>query len=397
MPRGKKELAEQIIPKLREVEVEVGRGKTVLEAVKKIGVTEQTYYRWKKKFGGLRIDQAKRLKDLEKENARLKRLLADAELDKAILREAAFGKLLSPAKRRRAVEHVRDALGRDRLSERRACLVLGQHRNTQRRQRHVTDDEPRLVTRIVWLACEYGRYGYRRITALLHWEGWRVNHKRVERIWQDEGLKVPKKQPKRRRLWFNDGSCIRLRPTHRDHVWSYDFVADRTSDGRPIRMLTIVDEFTRECLAIDVAKRLTSEDVLERLSDLFVHRGVPEHIRSDNGSEFTAKSVREWLGRVGVKTLFIKPGSPWENGYVESFNGKLRDELLAREAFDTLLEAKVLIERWRQHYNTIRPHSALGYLGYRPPAPEARQPCAVASATPRQPHRAGLLEGKTLT
>jgi hypothetical protein len=161
-------------------------------------------------------------------------------------------------------------------------------------------------------------------------------------------------------------------------VWSYDFVADRTSEGRPIRMLTIVDEFTRECLAIDVAKRLTSEDVLERLSDLFVHRGVPEHIRSDNGSEFTAKCVREWLGRVGVKTLFIEPGSPWENGYVESFNGKLRDELLEREAFDTLLEAKVLIERWRQHYNTIRPHSA---LGYRPPAPEARQPCAVASAT----------------
>jgi transposase InsO family protein len=146
-----------------------------------------------------------------------------------------------------------------------------------------------------------------------------VNHKRVERIWREEGLKVPKKQPTRRRLWLNDGSCIRLRPTHRDHVWSYDFVADRTSDGRPIRMLTVVDEFTRECLAIDVAKRLTSEDILERLSDLFVRRGVPEHIRSDNGSEFTAKCVREWLGRVGVKTLFIEPGSPWENGYVESF------------------------------------------------------------------------------
>ena len=175
------------------------------------------------------------------------------------------------------------------------------------------------MKQIVWLACEYGRYGYRRITALLHWEGWRLNHKRVERIWRDEGLKVPKKQPQRRRLWFNDGSCIRLRPTRRDHVWSYCLVADRTSDGRPIRMLTIVDKFTRECLAIDVAKRLTSEDVLERLSDLFVHRGVPEHIRSDNGSEFTAKCVREWLGRVGVKTLFIEPGSPWENGYVESF------------------------------------------------------------------------------
>ena len=184
---------------------------------------------------------------------------------------------------------MRSVFGRDRVSERRACRVIRQSRSTQRRVRRVPADEPRLVKRIEWLACEYGRYGYRRITVLLHWEGWRVNHKRVERIWREEGLKVPQKQPKRRRLWLNDGSCIRLRPTHRNHVWSYDFVMDRTSDGRPIRMLTIVDEFTRECLAIDVAKKLTSEDVLERLSDLFVRRGVPEHIRSDNGSEFTAK------------------------------------------------------------------------------------------------------------
>ncbi len=199
-----------------------------------------------------------------------------------------------------------------------------------------------------------------------------MNHKRVERIWKEEGLKVPKKQPKRMRLWLNDGSCIRLRSMHRDHVWSYDFVMDRTSEGRAFGMLTIVDEYSRECLAIDVAQKLTSEDVLERLSDLFVRRGVPEHIRSDNGSEFTAKRVREWLGRVGVKTLYIEPGSPWEYGYVEFFNGKLRDELLEREVFDTLLEAKVLIERWRRHYNTVRPHSA---LGYRPPAPEDWQPC----------------------
>jgi transposase InsO family protein len=246
------------------------------------------------------------------------------------------------------------------------------------------------VQRIVWLACEYGRYGYRRITALLHWEGWRVNHKRVERIWRQEGLKVPAKQPKRRRLWLGDGSCIRLRPTHRNHVWSYDFVMDRTSEGRAFRMLTIVDEFTRECLAIDVARKLTSEDVLERLSDLFVRRGVPDHIRSDNGSEFTAKRVREWLERVGVKTVYIEPGSPWENGYVESFNGKLRDELLDREVFDTLLEAKVLIGRWRKAYNTVRPHSS---LGYRPPAPESRRPCPLGSATPHQADRGDPLAG----
>jgi transposase InsO family protein len=165
---------------------------------------------------------------------------------------------------------------------------------------------------------------------------------------------------------------------------------DRTADGRSFRMLTIVDEFTRECLAIDVARKLTSEDVLERLSDLFVCRGVPDNIRSDNGSEFTAKRVREWLERVGVKTLYIEPGSPRENGYVESFNGKLRDELLAREVFDTLLEAKVLIERWRKAYNTVRPHSS---LGYRPPAPESRRPCPLASATPQQADRGDPLAG----
>jgi putative transposase len=198
-----------------------------------------------------------------------------------------------------------------------------------------------------------------------------VNHKRVERLWREEGLKVPKRQPRRRRLWMNDGSCIRLRAEHADHVWSYDFVQTRTHDGKPVRMLTLIDEYTRECLAIDVGRRLNSEDVLERLTDLFVRRGVPDHIRSDNGSEFTATAVRKWLSRVGVKTLFITPGSPWENGYIESFNGKLRDELLNREIFDTLLEAKVLIERWRVEYNTRRPHSS---LGYRPPAPETVAP-----------------------
>ena len=280
------------------------------------------------------------------------------------------------------------------MSERRACQILNQSRSTQRRIKHVPSDEPRLLRRIVELASDYGRYGYRRVTALLHHEGWTVNHKRVERLWRQEGLKVPQKQPKRQRLWLADGSCLRLRPTHQDHVWSYDFVADRTSDGRAIRMLTLIDEHSRECLAIDVARSLKSEDVLERLSDLFVRRGVPTYIRSDNGSEFTATKVREWLARVGVKTLFIEPGSPWENGYVESFNGKLRDELLAREQFDTLLEAKVLIERWRRHYNTARPHSS---LGYRSPAPEAIQPASFASATPQRTKQAGVGASPTLT
>jgi putative transposase len=188
-----------------------------------------------------------------------------------------------------------------------------------------------------------------------------VNHKRIERLWRQEGLRVPQKQPKRRRLWFNDGSCVRLRPAHRNHVWSYDFVQARTHDGRVFRMLTIVDEFTRECLAIDVARKLTSEDVLERLSDLFIRRGVPDFVRSDNGPEFTAKRVKDWLERVEVKTLFIEPGSPWENGYCESFNGKLRDELLSGEIFYNLKEVKAAFGQWRSHYNAVRTHSSLGY------------------------------------
>ncbi len=225
-----------------------------------------------------------------------------------------------------------------------------------------------MVEKIVTLASQYGRYGYRRIAALLRNEGWRVNHKRVERIWRQEGLKVPQKQPKRRRLWLTDGSCIRLRPERKNHVWSYDMAVTRTSDGRPVRMLVIIDEYTRECLSIYAARRIRHQDVLDQLYELFLRRGTPEHIRSDNAPEFTAKAVRRWLANLGVSTLYIEPGSPWENGYVESFIGKLRDELLNGEIFDTMLEASVLTERWRREYNRHRPHSS---LGYRPPAPEA--------------------------
>ena len=247
--------------------------------------------------------------------------------------------------------------------------MLDQARSTQRHILKIPDDEERLTDRIVTLACRYGRYGYRRITALLRAEGWRVNHKRVERVWGQEGLKVPRRQPKRGRLWLNDGSCIRLRPKKKDHVWSYDFALARTTDGRPLRILAILDEYTRECLSLSVARQIDSQGVLDRLYNLFMHRGTPEHIRSDNGPEFTAKAVREWLGRLDVGTLFIEPGSPWENGYVESFFGKMRDELLNGEIFDTLLEARAVIEDWRREYNQHRPHSS---LGYKPPAPETR-------------------------
>ena len=257
------------------------------------------------------------------------------------------------------------------MSERRVCRVLDQARSTQRHEPRVKDDEEMLRKDITMFAMQYGRYGYRRIAICLRDNGWRVNHKRVERIWIQEGLKVPQKQPKRKRLWFNDGSCIRLRPLYKNHVWSYDFVSGRTSQGRPLRYLNILDEYSRESLKIHVDRRITAHDVIEQLAELFVARGLPDFIRSDNGPEFTAKRVRTWLAKLGVKTLFIEPGSPWENGYIESFNGKLRDELLNGEIFDTLLEARVITEQWRKYYNTKRPHSS---LGYRPPAPEAILP-----------------------
>jgi len=278
--------------------------------------------------------------------------------------------MTSPARRREAVEQVRKVLD---VSERRVCRAIGQVRSTQRYVCVERDDEEILTNAVVALACQYGRYGYRRVTGLLRNAGWQVNHKRVERIWRREGLKVPQRQRKRGRLWLNDGSCLRLRPEYPLHVWSYDFVMDRTHDGKAFRILNVIDEFTRECLAIRVARSLTSEDVQECLTELFCSRGVPVHLRSDNGSEFTNHKIRTWLSELGAKTLFIEPGSPWENGYIESFNGKMRDELLNREIFYTLEEARIILQQWRKVYNQIRPHSA---LGYRPPAPE------VVLATP---------------
>lgn len=271
------------------------------------------------------------------------------------------------------------------MSQRRACRAAGQVRSTQWRRPQRRDDEDALTTAIVDLASRYGRYGYRRVTALLRSEGWQANHKRVERIWRREGLKVPSRQPRRGRLWLNDGSCVRLRPQYRHHVWAYDFVQDRTHDGRKLRLLTVIDEYSRECLAIRAARRFHAQDVLEAMADLFEQHGPPAHIRSDNGPEFVATALREWLARLRVRTLFIEPGSPWENGYNESFNGKLRDELLNGEIFYSLGEAQIVIEQWRRHYNTIRPHSA---LGYRPPAPQAVLQADPACATRRlQPDR----------
>jgi transposase InsO family protein len=243
-------------------------------------------------------------------------------------------------------------------------------------------DEDALTRAIIALASEYGRYGYRRITALLQGAGWQVGKDRVQQIWRRQGLKVPQKQKPRRRLWLGDGSCIRLRPERRNHVWSYDFVSAMTWDGRTLRLLVLWDEYTRECLAIRVARRLGRYEVMETLAEVMLWHGIPEFIRSDNGPEFVAQEVRAWLAKLGARTLYIEPGSPWENGYCESFNGKLRDECLNGEIFYSLREAQIVIEKWRVEYNTRRPHSA---LGYRPPAPAAFAPQMVALRSPTAP------------
>ena len=274
--------------------------------------------------------------------------------------------------------------------------MLGQHRSTQRRVPTGPDDEERLTADLVELARRHGRLGYRKIAEMLRsTAGWIVNDKRVERIWRREGLKVPAKQSKQGRIWSADGSCIRLRAERPNHVWSYDFVADRTHEGRKYRMLNLIDEFTHECLAIRVDRKLKSTDVIDLLSDQFILRGVPEHIRSDNGPEFVAKAVQDWVRAVGTKTAYIERGSPWENGFIESFNARLRDELLDGEIFYSLAEARIVIESWRRHYNTVRPH---GSLGYKPPAPEVFIPAFAARAAlqPRPATPPALAERPTM-
>jgi transposase InsO family protein len=265
---------------------------------------------------------------------------------------------VSPARRRQAVERVVKALG---VSERRACRALGQPRSTQRYSGTGPERDEALLLRIRDLAREHPRYGYRRITALLRREGWSVNRKRVHRLWRREGLKVPQVQRKRRRLGHGENGCTRRRAERPNHVWSYDFILDQTADGRPLKILPIVDEYTRECLTIEVERGMTAEDVVSTLEYLFEVRGVPGHIRSDNGPEFIACAVKGWLARRGAGPLYIEPGSPWENAYSETFNSRLRDEVLDREVFETLTEAKVLLEDHRLDYNHRRPHSSLGY------------------------------------
>lgn len=261
------------------------------------------------------------------------------------------------------------------VSERRACQVLGQPRSSQRYRVKEDQEEKQLVQRLHELVVLHPRYGYRRMTALLKQEGWQVNRKRVYRLWREEGFKVPQRQRKRRHLGTSENGCLRRRAEHKDHVWTWDFIFDRTANGRSIKWLSIVDEYTRECLALEVERGITAVQVVDVLADLFVVRGAPANIRSDNGPEFMAKVIRNWLDKAEVETLYIEPGAPWENGFVESFHSRLRDELLNREEFQTLSEAKQLSAWWRNEYNHRRPHSA---LGYQPPAAFAAAGCVPA-------------------
>ncbi len=266
--------------------------------------------------------------------------------------------MVTPAQRRQAVRQLQETFG---VSQRRACHLLGQPRSTQRQTPKTSQEEERLVRRMLELVRRHPRFGYRRMGALLRREGWRVNRKRVYRLWRQQGLKVPRKQRKKRRLGHSGNSCVRRPAEYKDHVWSWDFLHDRTRDGRPLKWFTLVDEYTRECLALEVDRRMTAQAVRTLLAAVVQARGAPAHIRSDNGSEFLAKVIRSWMTRAGLETLYIAPGAPWENGYAESFNSKVRDELLNVEEFGSVLEAKVLAKEWRQEYNHVRPHSSLGY------------------------------------
>jgi len=256
------------------------------------------------------------------------------------------------------VWHVQRTLN---VSERRACQVLGQARSTQR-YRHTRPDQDRLlVRRMDELRRKRPRYGYRMIWKMLGREGWRVNLKRVHRLWKEAGWQIRRKAKKRRRLGSRENGSSLQRAERRNHVWSYDFVFDRTEDGRQLKFMPVLDEYTRESLALEVERHITGEDVADTLAYLFEVHGEPEFIRSDNGPEFVSVAVQNWLKASGVQTLFIEPGSPWENAYTESFNSRLRDELLNQELFTSLTEAQVLAEQHRVYHNLDRPHSSLGY------------------------------------
>jgi putative transposase len=290
---------------------------------------------------------------------------------------------VSPARKREAVTKLCRELG---MSERRACRILSQPRASQRRTPQPRNDEPALIKRMLELVRQRPRFGYRRIAALLREEGWRASSTRIYRLWRKEGLRVPKNKRKRRSLGTSANSCDRRRAQHKDDVWTWDFIFDRTTAGSPLKWLSIVDEYTRECLTLKVDRSITSEDVIDTLAELFAMRGVPKHIRSDNGPEFIAHAIRDWLTQVEVETMYIAPGSPWENGFAESFHSRLRDEFLALEVFESLVAARKLTQAWKDDYNHHRPHSSLGYVT---PVEFAARCAASVRATPSLQQHSG--------
>ena len=284
---------------------------------------------------------------------------------------------MSPARRREAVVHLEET---HTVSERRACTVTGQHRSTQRYAPKVASEEGVLLQEMNRLVRGNPRSGCRMITAYLRADGWRVNYKRVHRLWKREGFKVPRKASKKRAVGVSSNACDKRVAIAKDDVWTWDFIHDRLTDGRALKSLVIVDEYTRECLALDMRRSYTGPAVVDMLSQLMGERGIPRHIRSDNGSEFIAKEVQKWLATFEVDALYIEPGAPWQNGYIESFNSRVRDEFLEMNYFTTLNEARQLAQIWKEHYNTKRPHSSLNYM---PPKTFAERCCVPGSTSLR--------------
>ncbi|MDK9348310.1 IS3-like element ISAar43 family transposase [Propionibacterium freudenreichii] len=369
----KRHTPEQVVRKLGQADRMLADGSDIAAVCRELGVSEQTYYRWRNQYGGLKADDAKRLKELEKQNATLKRLLAEAELEKAALRELAGGKLLGPGRRRAAVDHLKRKL---RVSERMACRLAGLSRSAYRRPlQGETTADPDLALRD-WLrayAKKHPRWGYRRAYHDARGEGWVVNHKKIQRLWREEGLRVPQR---RRRKRVGSSTVDAPAAVAPNLVWAVDFQFDADEQGRPIKICSIVDEHTRECIGGLVERSITADRLTAHLEDLVAVRGAPAVLRSDNGPEFISDAMADWAGtRTGL--FYIPPGSPWHNGYVESFNSRLRDECLNINSFYSLLHAQVAIGDWKTEYNHDRRHSSLGYLA---PVDYARQ-CTHQSET----------------
>jgi transposase InsO family protein len=350
---------EQIVRLLQDVQVQLAAGASIREVAKQLAVNSGTLCRWLRRYGGMEMEEASGVRAGEGKRA--------AEEDRGGVgagqersEGGVIGKALTPGQRRQLVNQIRKRL---RVSERSACQALSQPRSTQRYEAQQRSGERGLCERMRDLSLRHPRYGYRRITVLLRAEGFKVNRKRVHRLWRKEGLKVPQKQHKKRRLapGTSANSIVRRRAERPHHVWSFDFCHDRTVDARPLKIFSVIDEFTRRCLAIRAEHRLTGADVVKVLKKLIRLHGVPEHVRCDNGPEFVCAAVCGWTSRVKIGTLYIEPASPWENGITESYHSRLRDELLDREEFASLRQAQVLLEIWRQSYNEERPHGALGY------------------------------------